>query len=79
MVKQQHLDYRLSALLKPNDVALVRVVDQGQSLRAQGLGAPLAVPLLDLLLPVNKAAQYAHLGNFHMAEINLRLLKKEVI
>lgn len=32
--------------------------------------------LMELLLPHDKEAQYVHLGYYHMAEINRRLLKK---
>ena len=71
-----HLDFGF-AVLVPYDGALP-LGAQGKSLRAHGLGGSGAAPLLDLLLPVNKAAQYAHLGEFHMAELNARLLKKEV-
>lgn len=77
--KPQHYDFPLYGVLKDYDLAPLRGGKQFKRVYPHRFSAALAVPLLDLLLPVNKAAQYEHLGNFHMAEINLRLLKKEVI
>ena len=75
MVKQQHLDFAPFAVSQSYDAAAVG--SQDKSPRAHGLGVRV-VPFLDLLLPVGKEAQYIHLGYAHMAEINARLLKKEV-
>ena len=38
----------------------------------------LSGPFLELLTPADKAAQYVHLGYFHLAELNARLMRKEV-